>query len=146
MNQQLKLNDPGYLSNPLKNCFKRAKIKLWDSYIERCKNKLKKIDETLIKNIVKCITNVIQPEKIILFGSYAKGEANEKSDIDILIIQPSDLPRYKRSKPVRLALKGLFPSKDIVIYTPEEVKDWETASTSFIASVLREGRVLYERQ
>ena len=73
-------------------------------------------------------------------------EAINASDIDILIIQPSNLPRYKRSALIRFALKGLFPSKDIVIYTPEEVKEWESASTSFIATVLREGIVLYEKK
>jgi len=108
--------------------------------------KLNKIDENLLRDIVQRILKVAQPEKIILFGSHARGEATEESDLDILIIQPSDLPRYKRSTPVRLALRGLFPSKDIVIYTPEEVKDWESASTSFIASALQEGRVLYERK
>jgi len=70
----------------------------------------------------------------------------EVYNADLLIIQPSDLPRYKRSAPVRLALRGLFPSKDVVIYTPEEVKEWESASTSFIAAALREGRILYERK
>jgi len=108
--------------------------------------KLKKIDENLLSDIVQRILKVAQPEKIILFGSYARGEATEASDLDLLIIQPSDLPRYKRSTPVRLALRGLFPSKDVVIYTPEEVKEWESASTSFIASALREGRILYERK
>lgn len=108
--------------------------------------KVKKPDENLLKDLVERILKVTQPEKIILFGSYARGEATEESDIDILIIQNSDLPRYKRSTQVRLALKGLFPSKDIIIYTPEEVKKWQSASTSFIACALRDGRVLYERQ
>ena len=103
-------------------------------------------EEKLLEDIVERILKVTQPEKIILFGSYARGEATEDSDIDILIIQPSDLPRYKRSIPVRLALKGLFPSKDIIIYTPEEVKEWESASTSFVSTALQEGRVLYERK
>ena len=107
---------------------------------------LKKIDANLLKDIVDRILSVTQPEKIILFGSYARGDATEESDIDILIIQHSDLPRHKRATPIRLALRGLFPSKDIVVYTPEEVEEWKSASTSFIASVLREGRVLYERE
>jgi len=107
---------------------------------------LKRIDANLLKDIVDRILSVTQPEKIILFGSYARGDATEESDIDILIIQHSDLPRYKRATPIRLALRGLFPSKDIVVYTPEEVEEWKSASTSFIASVLREGRVLYERE
>jgi len=108
--------------------------------------KVKKLDENLLKEIVKRILNVTSPDKIILFGSYARDEATENSDLDILIIQPSELPRYKRSSEVRLALRGLFPSKDVVVYTPDEVKEWESASTSFIASALREGRVLYERK
>ena len=106
----------------------------------------RKVDEELLGDIVQRILSVTQPEKIILFGSYARGDATEESDIDILVIQHSDLPRYKRATPIRLALRGLFPSKDIVVYTPEEVEEWKSASTSFIASVLREGRVLYERE
>lgn len=106
----------------------------------------RKIDEELLKDIVQRILEVTQPEKIILFGSYARGDATEESDIDLLVIQHSDLPRHKRATPIRLALRGLFPSKDIVVYTPEEVEEWKAASTSFIASVLREGRVLYERK
>ncbi len=108
--------------------------------------KYPKVDEKLLETMVQRILEVTQPDKIILFGSYARGDAREDSDIDILIIQPSDLPRYKRSTPIRLALLGLHPSKDIVVYTPEEVEEWKTASTSFIASVLREGRVLYEKE
>jgi len=107
---------------------------------------LRKVDEDLLRDLVQRILSVTQPEKIILFGSYARGDATEHSDIDILVIQHSDLPRHKRATPIRLALRGLFPSKDIVVYTPEEVEEWKSASTSFIASVLREGRVLYERK
>ena len=106
----------------------------------------REIDERMLREVVRRILQVTQPEKIFLFGSYARGDATEESDIDILVIQPSDLPRYKRSTPIRLALRGLFPSKDIVVYTPEEIEEWRSASTSFIASVLREGRVLYERE
>jgi predicted nucleotidyltransferase len=106
----------------------------------------RKVDENLLNEVVQRILTVTNPDKIILFGSYARGDANKDSDLDILIIQPSDLPRYKRSTPIRLALLGVFPSKDIVVYTPEEVEEWKTASASFIANVLREGKILYEKQ
>jgi predicted nucleotidyltransferase len=106
----------------------------------------KKVDDDLLNEVVQRILTVTHPDKIILFGSYARGDANEDSDLDILIIQHSDLPRYKRSISIRLALLGVFPSKDIVVYTPDEVEEWKTASTSFIATVLKEGKVLYEKK
>jgi predicted nucleotidyltransferase len=104
------------------------------------------VDDDLLNEVVQRILTVTHPDKIILFGSYARGDAKEDSDLDILIIQRSDLPRYKRSISIRLALLGVFPSKDIVVYTPDEVEEWKTASTSFIATVLKEGKVLYEKK
>ena len=103
-----------------------------------------KIDKALLDIIVLKICQVSNPQKIILFGSYARGEEKEKSDIDIMVIQNSDKPRYKRSLPIRLALRGIIHSKDIVVYTSEEIKEWASASTSFVATVLREGKILYE--
>lgn len=68
------------------------------------------------------------------------------SDLDIFIIMDSDLPRYKRPVPFYQDLAGLGISKDIVVYTPSEVEEWKTASCSLVATVLREGKVLYENQ
>ena len=106
----------------------------------------REINKELLDEIVQKILVVTQPEKIILFGSYARGEATEESDLDLLIIQDSNLPRHKRSTPIRLALMDIFMSKDIVVYTPEEVDEWKSASMSFIATVLREGKTLYEKK
>jgi len=54
------------------------------------------IDSIKINDIVLRIANKFNPEQIILFGSYAKGTQNKGSDIDLLIIQDTDLPNYKR--------------------------------------------------
>jgi predicted nucleotidyltransferase len=105
----------------------------------------REINKELLDEIVQKILVVTQPEKIILFGSYARGDATEESDLDLLIIQESNLPRHKRSTPIRLVLMDIFMSKDIVVYTPEEVEEWKSASMSFIATVLREGKILYEK-
>ena len=94
--------------------------------------------------IVRRIRAIAEPEKIILFGSYARGEEGIDSDLDLLIVLNSDLPRHKRAVPFYEALSGLGVAKDIVVYTPSEVEEWQTASCSLAATVLREGEVLYE--
>ncbi|MDI7250688.1 MAG: nucleotidyltransferase domain-containing protein [Bacillota bacterium] len=104
------------------------------------------LDNELIKEIVRRIVAVADPEKVILFGSYARGEQDEYSDVDIMVIKDSSLPRYRRAGPIRLALADLPVDKDIIVFTPQEEKEWATASTSLVATVLREGRVVYEKR
>jgi len=85
-----------------------------------------------------------EPKKIVLFGSRARGDACPNSDIDLLVIEESNLPRYKRAGRYRKAVIGLFPPKDIVVWTPEDVEEWRFVSNAFISRALQEGRVLYE--
>lgn len=104
-------------------------------------------DNPEIKSITECIVREYQPDKIILFGSWARGEANEKSDIDLLVISDREkrLPRYKRGLDIRLLLSQFLSPKDILFYTHEDVERWRDVPQTFISTVLREGRVLYER-
>ena len=91
------------------------------------------------------ILHVGNPDKIVLFGSRARGDAKPESDYDILVIEPSDVPRYKRSAKYRKALVGVVPSKDLVVWTPEEIHDWSEVPNAFITAALREGIVLHEK-
>jgi predicted nucleotidyltransferase len=95
--------------------------------------------------IVHRILSVGAPHTIILFGSQARGDARSDSDLDLLIIEDSDLPRYKRSVPYLRALVGLFPAKDVVVWTPAEVQEWAAVPHAFITTALREGKILYAR-
>jgi uncharacterized protein len=104
------------------------------------------VTEDLLQEVVRRILSVGSPEKIVLFGSRARGEARPDSDLDLLIVEESDLPRYKRSTRYRMVLMGLFPEKDIVVWTPSEVKEWTQVPNAFITTILAEGKVLYERQ
>jgi len=97
-----------------------------------------------IDEIVSKITDYIHPERIILFGSFAQGTANEDSDLDLLVIVPdSSLPRYKRSVPIYKMLSGYNFSKDILVYTQQEIDKYKDIQNTFVYEVLNTGRVVY---
>ena len=100
-----------------------------------------------IKLITDCIVREYQPDKIILFGSWARGRADKDSDIDLLVIsdREKNLPRYKRGLDIRLLLSQFGSPKDILFYTHDDVERWRDVPQTFISTVLNEGRVLYER-
>lgn len=102
--------------------------------------------EELLSEVVRRVLRVGTPHRIVLFGSWARGEARPDSDLDLLIIEHSELPRYRRSTRYRMALMDLLPDKDIVVWTPQEVQEWAQVPNAFITTILAEGRVLYERQ
>jgi len=91
---------------------------------------------------------VAKPEKIVLFGSRARENYRPDSDIDLLVIQESQQPRYKRAIPLHATLGDLSIEVDteVMVYTPQEVAEWKTASAAFVTTALREGKVLYEKQ
>lgn len=109
--------------------------------------KVEKIDENLIKEIARRIVSVINPVKIILFGSYVYGKHKEDSDLDILVIIEDDKrPRYKRVVPINLALSDIIYPIDVFVYTLREVEEWADVPQSFITTIINKGRVIYEKQ
>ena len=102
-------------------------------------------DNELLRTITARIAEAVRPEKIILFGSWARGEQRSHSDIDLLIIQESDLPRPQRYAQVRRLFWGMGVPMDILVYTPEEFARYQSVPGSFTHTVAREGKVLYAR-
>ena len=100
----------------------------------------KKIDEVVIR-----IASRFNPDKIILFGSYANGTPNEDSDLDLLIVQDSDLPMQKRGLDIRLSLIGTKIPMDILIYTKSEFDQENNNNFSFLNSAMKNSKILYER-
>lgn len=103
------------------------------------------IDSNKINEIVSRIATKFNPEQIILFGSYASGTQKEDSDIDLLIIQDTDLPPQKRGFDIRMSLIGLMMPFDILIYTKSEFEQEKENQYSFLSSAIQNSKVLYER-
>lgn len=97
------------------------------------------------KLLVAKIVERYKPEKVILFGSLARGEFGNGSDIDLLIIKNSDKKRPFRIKDVFTAIRSLDRSYslDVLVYTPEELEKRVFLGDYFINRVLAEGKVLY---
>ncbi len=104
------------------------------------------MNNRLLEQLVSRIVAAVQPEKVILFGSRARGDAKQESDFDLLVIKDSDELRYRRAVPLYLALVGLLANVDIMVYTPQEVWEWSTVPQAFVTTAVREGKVLYERE
>lgn len=100
----------------------------------------------LLAEMVSRIRHAMEPERIILFGSRARGHAHPESDFDLLVIKESEEPRYKRSVPLYIALADLPAEVDVLVYTPEEIREWSGVPEAFVTTAVREGRVLYERK
>ncbi len=96
-----------------------------------------------IENAARKIGEQAKAQAVILFGSHARKQASENSDVDFLVIADSDLPRHKRSRRLHLLFKPYPFPMDILVYTPEEVEKESEFEVSFISRVLREGKRLY---
>lgn len=101
---------------------------------------------TKIFNIVNKVVDSYQPEKVLLFGSYATGMETSDSDIDLIIIKKTKTPKHKRGREVRKYLLGTLIPIDLKIYTPDEFEKEKDSQYSFINSVINECITLYERK
>ncbi|HEX7574843.1 MAG TPA: nucleotidyltransferase domain-containing protein [Candidatus Methanoperedens sp.] len=101
------------------------------------------ITDELIQEIKNRIISGVHPDKIILFGSYAYGNPTKESDLDLLVIMPSEEPMHSRVTRIRKLVRDIHIPKDIIVYTPQEVEKWKDASVAFITSIIRKGKVIY---
>jgi predicted nucleotidyltransferase len=97
----------------------------------------------VIRRYARAIAERFQPEKIILFGSYAYGTPNEDSDVDLLVIMPAWNEHSKAVK-IRMALTAPFPM-DLIVRTPKEMKWRLEERESFTSEITSKGKVLYEK-
>ena len=94
------------------------------------------------------IVETVHPERIILFGSLARGNANEDSDIDLLVVVDEgfqERSRWRELQKIRKLLVSFPMPKDILLYSRDEVARWQHSANHIITHALQEGIPLYER-
>lgn len=106
----------------------------------------KAVVEQKLREITEKIVREFQPERIILFGSWAWGEPRSDSDVDLLIIKRSSKPRRQREQELNALLFSRAFALDFMVYTPEELEHSINKNRNlFIEDVIRNGRVLYAK-
>jgi predicted nucleotidyltransferase len=99
-----------------------------------------------IDKIINLIVTNVDPDKVILFGSYAYGEPNKDSDLDLLIIKDMDVEKNKRGREIRKYLRGTKIPVDLLVYTSKEVESLKHDKTTFLYQILDKGRALFPYQ
>lgn len=105
---------------------------------------MSKVSQRTLDLIVKRLVKAAQPTKIIMFGSHARGDADEGSDLDLLVVKREVGNRVEEIVRLRGAIGKVGMGIDVLVYTPDEMeikKDW---SSTAIYWAVREGRTLYE--
>ncbi|RNC70729.1 MAG: nucleotidyltransferase domain-containing protein [Desulfuromonadales bacterium] len=101
--------------------------------------------ERELEQVIASIRINYDPEKIILFGSLAEGNADESSDIDLFVIKETGSSPWDRSAEIDRYIDHRVPV-DILVYTPTEIEDRLALNDFFVRDIIEHGKVLYEKR
>ena len=100
------------------------------------------VSEQILQEIIRRIVEVAEPEKIVMFGSAARGEMGPHSDVDLLVVR-SGAHRRKLAMAIYKRLSGVGCPVDVIVVTPEDIERYGNAPVLIIHPALKEGRVVY---
>jgi predicted nucleotidyltransferase len=103
------------------------------------------ITPAIIEQMVRRIVEKFHPDKIILFGSCARGEITYDSDVDLLVIMPVEGKRREKAVEIRRVVLDISVPKDIVVRTSEDVEEWGNEIGTILKMAMEEGKTLYEK-
>ena len=107
---------------------------------------MQKVDDALLQELTDRLVDTFQPDQVILFGSYAWGNPDEGSDVDLYVIVPESSERpLQRARRALACLSGLRVAKDVLVRTRAEAEKFRHVYASLESQVFEKGRVLYER-
>jgi predicted nucleotidyltransferase len=96
-----------------------------------------------LKEIVRRVVKTAQPERILVFGSAARGEAGPESDIDLLVIKKGVYHRRRLAQQIYVNLIGIPVPVDVVVVTPEDIERFKDSVGSIIPIALEDGVEVY---
>ncbi|MGC8660277.1 MAG: nucleotidyltransferase domain-containing protein [Desulfomonilaceae bacterium] len=106
--------------------------------------KRKKLLEQELTRYLRLLTEHGNPEKVILFGTLATGRINEWSDIDLVVVEQTELSFFERLRRIRKLLQPRV-GIDVMVYTPEEFNQLSAERPFFRDEIVAKGKVVYER-
>jgi predicted nucleotidyltransferase len=106
-------------------------------------NRKRTVDQRKLSEIIRRIVKVAAPEKIILFGSAARGEMGPNSDVDLLVIKRGKFHRGRLTERIYMSLFGVGQAADVIVVTSEDVERYGDCFALVIYPALREGKVVY---
>ncbi|MCS6303975.1 MAG: nucleotidyltransferase domain-containing protein [Nitrospira sp.] len=101
------------------------------------------VDQSILDEIVRRIVDVAQPDRIILFGSAARGQMGPDSDLDLLVVKAGVPHRRRLSQQIYLNLFGIAMPVDIIVVSPEDIEAFKDKVGTIIGPALKDGKLLY---
>lgn len=103
----------------------------------------KSVKQEVLGEIIRRVVKTAQPEKIILFGSAARGQMGPNSDVDLLVVKRGKFDRRRLIGDIYLSLHGVGQAVDVIVVTPEQVEQHRQSFWLVISAAMRDGREVY---
>jgi predicted nucleotidyltransferase len=102
------------------------------------------VDDEVLDTIIERVVEVADPERIVLFGSAARGDMGPHSDFDLLVVkEDGDVSRGHLVEEIYMNLIGVGEAVDVLIATPEELEEYRDSHSLIISPALEDGREVY---
>jgi len=102
-----------------------------------------RVKRQVLADVIRRVVEAAQPDKIVLFGSAARGEMGPNSDLDLLVIKGGKFHRGRVTTEIYRHLAGADAAVDVVVVTPEEVERYRHTHCLVICPAMKEGKVVY---
>jgi predicted nucleotidyltransferase len=125
-------------------CFFRRRLMRGTGYNIRTRKG--RVKRRVLADVVRRVVEAARPDKIILFGSAARGQMGPHSDLDLLVVKAGEFDRARLITAIYRQLAGVDAAVDVVVATPEEVQRYRNAYCLVICPALKEGKVVYDAE